>query len=167
MGKVVFCNDEQTRGVLIYAVYYARPLLTADARERVAAIVHQRVDQRTVLMTGSRMHHHAARLVDNNHIAVLKNDIQRNILRRKLCVLDLGGRKLNNIARNAFVVFLNGFAVYADLAAVKQLLRRGACKFRNTARKESVDALAALLHGKFYNIIHQSPLNSAKIDSRS
>ena len=44
MRKVVFRNDEQSRGVLVDAVDDAGALLAADAGERVAAIVHEGVD---------------------------------------------------------------------------------------------------------------------------
>ena len=47
-------------------------------------MVQQCIYKRAVIVAGSRMHHHALRLVDNEQLAVLINYIERYILRYRL-----------------------------------------------------------------------------------
>ena len=54
MGAVVLGDDQQAAGVLVEPVDDARPLHAADARQAVAAMGDQRVDQRAGLMAGGR-----------------------------------------------------------------------------------------------------------------
>ena len=44
----------------------------------------QRVDQRTGLVAGGRMHHQAPRLVDDDDVVILIDDVERDILTRRL-----------------------------------------------------------------------------------
>ena len=63
----------------------ARPLLAADAAE-IVDVMEQRVDQRAAVVSGGRMHDHAGRLVDDDEVAILVEDRQRQRfrLRRRL-----------------------------------------------------------------------------------
>ena len=54
-----------------------------------AAMGDQRIDQRAGLVAGGRVHHQPARLVDDDDVVVLVDDIERDILAR-----GLGGRPL-------------------------------------------------------------------------
>ena len=56
------------------------PELAADARERAAAMVQQRVDQRAVAGARGRMHDQPRRLVDDDEIGVLVDDRKRDRL---------------------------------------------------------------------------------------
>ncbi len=51
----------------------AWPLLPADAAQ-IVDVMEQGVDQRAARMAGRRMHDHARRLVDHDHVAVLVDD---------------------------------------------------------------------------------------------
>jgi hypothetical protein len=52
----------------------------------IVDVVEQRVDQRAARVPGGRMHHHARRLVDDDQIAVLVDDRERQRfgLRRRI-----------------------------------------------------------------------------------
>ena len=54
--------------------------LAADPPQAVAAVRDQRVDQRVVRIARRRMHHEPRRLVDDDHVLVLVNDVERHRL---------------------------------------------------------------------------------------
>ena len=87
MRAVVLGDDQKAGGVLVEPVHDARPLHAADAGERVAAMRDQRVDQCAGRMPGRRMHHEAARLVDDDEIVVLVDDIERDIFALRLRIV--------------------------------------------------------------------------------
>ena len=74
--RVVLGDDHQPRRAAIEPVHDARPLLAADAAE-IVDVMEQRVDQRAARVPGRRMHDHARRLVDDDEVAVLVEDRQR------------------------------------------------------------------------------------------
>ena len=55
------------------------PLLAADAAQ-IVDVVQQRVDQRAAGMAGRRVHDHAGRLVDDDEVAILVDDRERQRL---------------------------------------------------------------------------------------
>ena len=76
MGAVGFRHDQQPRGVLVDAVHDAGALFPANARQRIAAMRQQRVDQRTRRAARSRMNDHARGLVDHDQVIILMRDDQ-------------------------------------------------------------------------------------------
>ena len=78
--RIVFCDQNQAGRILIKPVDDSRPPLAADAG-KVVHVIKQRVHQRSVFVSGRRMHHHAAGFVDNGNIRILIENIKRNILR--------------------------------------------------------------------------------------
>jgi len=86
----------------------ARPLFPADPRKR-GAMIEQSIDQRVLAMTSARMNNEAGRLVNDNEIAVLEKNIQRNRFRS---IVDLFGGRLAEI----------NFIVFAD-----EIARPGGC----------------------------------------
>ena len=80
VGKVVFRRDEQTGGVFVDAVDDPRALLPADAGETVSAVEKQGVHQGPVRVAGGGVHHQASGLVHHDHVAVLIDHVQRNVL---------------------------------------------------------------------------------------
>ena len=78
--RLVLGHDHDARGVLVEPVHDARPPLAADADERVAAVMQERVDQRARLVRRRRMHDHARRLVDDDEVRVFVDDRERNVL---------------------------------------------------------------------------------------
>ena len=80
MRGVVLGDDHQARGAAIEPVHDARPFLAADAAE-IVDVMEQRVHQRAARVAGGRMHDHAGRLVDDDDVAVLVDDRQRQRFR--------------------------------------------------------------------------------------
>ena len=80
MRAVVLGDHHQPGRVLVEPVHDAGPAHPADAGQAGAAMGDQRVDQRAGLVAGRRMHHEALRLVDDDDVVVLVDDIERDIL---------------------------------------------------------------------------------------
>ena len=70
-------DHHDAAGLLVEAVHDARPLDPADARKAVAAMVDQRVDQRAGPVAGAGMHDQTGRLVDDDDVVVLVEDVER------------------------------------------------------------------------------------------
>ena len=98
VGAVVLGHHHQAGGVLVEPVHDAGPLDAADARQAVAAMGDQRVDQRAGGVAGGRMHHQALRLVDHDERVVLVDDVERDRLGRRLGRFRLRQRDGNDIA---------------------------------------------------------------------
>ena len=78
MRPVVLGDDHQAAGFLVEPVHDARPFDAADARQAVAAMGNQGVDQGAGPVAGGRMHNQARRFVDDDERIVLVYNIQRN-----------------------------------------------------------------------------------------
>ena len=76
--SVILRSDHQPGGVLIESMHDAGAADAANAGQAFAAMRNQGVDQRPGLVTRSRMDDHPLRLVDDDQIVVLVNDIERN-----------------------------------------------------------------------------------------
>ena len=80
VGLVVFCDDHDAGCVLVEAVDNARPFDPANAGEGVAAMMDERVDQRAGPIAIAGMHDKSGRLVDDDHVLVFKQDVERDVL---------------------------------------------------------------------------------------
>ena len=78
MRAVVLGDDEQARRILVEPVDDAGPLDPADARQAVAAMGDERIHERAGFVTGGRMHHEPGRLVDDDEVIVLVDDVERD-----------------------------------------------------------------------------------------
>ncbi len=78
-GGVVLGDDEAARRLLVEAVDDARPENAADAREP-RDVVQERVDQGPPGVPGGRMDHEPGRLVEDEQVAVLVEDGERQVL---------------------------------------------------------------------------------------
>ena len=123
---VVLCDDEQSARVFIYAVNYPRACRAAYTRERIAAMCHQRIDERAVVISCRGMNNHALRLIDDDDIAVLIDDIERYFLGFHLIWGCRRNFRLHRVALADLVFLLRRFSVYRDGAALDELLRIGA-----------------------------------------
>ena len=72
-----FRHHHQSGGVFIQTVHNAGTRHVGDFR----VMMQQRIEHRAVRVTGARVHHQIARLVDHQDVAVFIDDIQRDILR--------------------------------------------------------------------------------------
>ncbi len=81
VSTVGFSRHHQPGRVLVEAVHDAGPADAADPRQAVAAMTQQGVHQGAAEVSGSRMHHEARRLVDDDQVFVLEDDGQRDVFR--------------------------------------------------------------------------------------
>ena len=84
VGLVVFRHHHQPGRVLVQPVHDAGPPHAADAGKAGAAMGDQRIHQRAGFMAGGRMHHQPLRLVDDDEVVVLIDDIERDIFALRL-----------------------------------------------------------------------------------
>ena len=164
VGEVVLGRYDKAGGVLVYTVHDARTPLPADAGEGVAAVEHQRVDQRAVRMARCGVHDHAARLIYHDDVRVLVHHVQRYILRGQLGLGRVRQRHGVHIAANGFAVLLHGLPAERHRSGREQALGLGTGQTVHKTREESVDTLAALLCPDIYDFAHLSE-NSASISS--
>ena len=81
----VLRHDDDTGGVLVQAVHDARARrVDAEAVRQPAAVMEQRVDQRAGMVAAPRMHHHSLRLVEHDHLLVLEEHAERDVLRNQV-----------------------------------------------------------------------------------
>ena len=73
-------------------------LHAADAGQAVAAMVDQRVDQRAGPVAGAGMDDKAGRLVDDDQLGVLVEDVERDVLALRLRRLRLGQVDRDDVA---------------------------------------------------------------------
>jgi hypothetical protein len=76
MGAIGFRHDQQARRILVDAVDDAGAFFATDARERVAAMMQQRIDQRAGGRAGGGVDDHACGFVDDDQIGILVEDRQ-------------------------------------------------------------------------------------------
>ncbi len=80
MRAVSLCRHHDAGCVLVQPVNDAGAHHPANAGQAVAAMRQQSIDQRPVRLAGPRMHHKPCRLVEDNQMVILKQDVQRDIL---------------------------------------------------------------------------------------
>ena len=71
----------------------------ADAGQAVAAVKQQGVDQRAAGAAGGRVDHHADRLVDDDQLVVLVEDVERDVLGLGIWVLGRRRSEQQSVAR--------------------------------------------------------------------
>ena len=78
MGAVVLGHHHDPGRVLVEPVHDAGPPLAADAGETFAAVRNESVDQRPSPVAGGGMNHKITGFIDDDQVAVLVNDAERN-----------------------------------------------------------------------------------------
>ena len=97
MGKIVLADDQDPRGVHIDAVDDSGAHHPVDSREISSAVIHQAVDQRAAVVAGGGMDYHALRLVDENNILVLVENVQIHLFGHDLRFCGFRSRDLHHI----------------------------------------------------------------------
>jgi hypothetical protein len=140
VGGVCTGGDEAAAGVLIQAVDDARALLAADAREG-GAMGKQGVDQGVARVARGGMDYEAGRLVDDQEVGVLEEDVERDIL--GLEERRLRGRFGNGdrISGADFVARFGGLSAEGDMALPDESLQPRARQVRDILRQETVQAV--------------------------
>ena len=94
--RVVLGDDHDAGRAAVEPVDDAGPQFAADAAQ-VVDVVQQRVDQRAVRVARRRVHHHAGRLVDDDDVGVLEEDVERQRLR----AAGVAGAGVGNVDRRS------------------------------------------------------------------
>ena len=105
-----------------------------DAGKIVAAMIHQRVDQSAGIIAGRRVDDHALRLIDDEKMVVLIDDIEGDVLGSDIDGTRRVDDHADSVSGSQSGAFLRGSIPYRDLAVLDQLGDRGAA--------EVVDAIA-------------------------
>ena len=102
MGDVGLGDDQQPGRILVDPVDDPRPRHPADAAEPPGAMVEQGIDQSAVEIARRGMDDHARRLVDDQQMIVLEDDLERDVLRLVMRRLRLGDGDLDRSPASAF-----------------------------------------------------------------
>ena len=140
MRAVVLRHHHQARRVLVEPVHDAGAPNPADAGKAGAAMGDQRVYQRAGLVAGGGMHDQALRLVDDDNVLVLKDDIERDILALGLRRDGLGDVDCDRIAFADMISGVaDGGAPGGDGTGEDQRLQPRARQFRAQHREHAVE----------------------------
>ena len=85
-----------------------------DSRKLIPAVPHQRIDQRTAVMAGRRMYHHALGFIHHQKLLILIKDIQRNILRKNIRLCQLRNSKKDLILLLYLIICLYRNPIYGN-----------------------------------------------------
>ena len=69
-------DDQKAAGVFVDPVHDPRPFHAADAGKLVPAVGQERVDQGSVRIAGCRVDHQTGRLIDDEQVGVLEDDVE-------------------------------------------------------------------------------------------
>ena len=119
-------------------------------------MIEQGVDERAVLVPGGRVDDEALRLIDDEHVPVLIDNVERDILR--------GGLDGPRLRQSDGVdgpglrarVFPHGRAAAGHAALSEQALHGAAGQLRQAARQKDVHAQAILRCCEFHGLPPQS-----------
>lgn len=125
MGDVVLGDDHAAAGVFIEAVHDAGAHLAADAAE-VVDVMQQGIHERAIGIALGGMHDESGWFVDDDDVAVLKEDRDGDVLRFDLDRHDLRDGHVDGIAVLQDGTRLHRSAVQGDVAFFDQVLDTGA-----------------------------------------
>ena len=146
MRAVVFRHHHQAGRASIETVHDARPQLAADAAQ-VVHLVEQRVDQRALRVAGGGMDDHAGRLVDDDEIRVLIDDVEVEVLGLRDRAARLGNVDGDRLAGVHDAVGRHGVARNGDLAVFDETLNLRPRLAAEHARQIAIDADARFVGG--------------------
>jgi hypothetical protein len=140
MGCIVFCDNKQPRGVLVDAVNDAGAFHAANAREAVATMGNQCVDQRAGFIAGAGVDHESCRLVDDDNVAVLEDNIQLDALWFWLCSNGRGQGCPHGLPQPDLEAWvMDGFALDIDAAIADKPLEAGAAYLREGLSQNAIE----------------------------
>ena len=137
MRHVIFCCDETAARFLVESMNDPRTLLSADTRE-ILAMAEQGVDQRMLRVARAGMHDQSSRLIQNEQIVILKQNLQRHLLRLCFDFFDGRFRQLDDIPRPDKIAGAGCFSVQRDESSPDQSLKARARKVREFAGEKAV-----------------------------
>ena len=89
-------------------------------------MIEKRVDERPVGIADGGMHHHALRLVDDENVPVLVNDVERDVLGERFRGDGLRFRDGDDVSRAHLIPLRKANAIHRDLPRLDPPDRRGA-----------------------------------------
>ncbi len=127
-------DDHETACLLVEAMHDARSLDAADAGQARAAMGEQSVDKGAAVMPGGRVHNESRRLVDDNKIVILVDDIEFDGLRDRLGRLGGGQFDSDPLAiLELSPCFANRLPLDRDVALRNKSLKAGTARRRKSA----------------------------------
>lgn len=107
LGVVILGRKHETRGIAVQTMHDTGAVLTLHGAQMVdAAVIDQRIRERTALMTMRRMAHQAALLGEHDEVVVLVADIERDGLGNHVGrVVRLGQVDRNAVAGSHGILF--------------------------------------------------------------
>jgi eukaryotic-like serine/threonine-protein kinase len=145
VGEVGFRNNEAAGGVLVEAVDDAGPLDAADAGELAVAVMEQGVDQRAIGISRCRVDDHAGGLVEDDEIFILKQNIQRDVLRRVVERNRFREHDADAVAEFHRVTGLGGMTIDLDELLANERLDARAGKVIETGGEKRVQTFSGAL----------------------
>ena len=114
---VILCHHQQARGVLVYPVdQHSHSLILSVRTLGYAKVEGQGIHKRTAEMAVTRMDHHSGRLVNDQHVIVLVDYVQRDVLRKYFQAPSLiGHHEGHHIAGTYNIVGLDDLVVHPDI----------------------------------------------------
>ena len=145
---IVLGDHHQPGGILVQPVDDAGPLDAADPGQAGAAMRDQRVHQGPGFVPGGGMHHEAGRLVEDDDIVVLVDDVERDRLGLRLGRGRFGHVDCDRVAAGDVI---SGVAhrpgAEADLAGQDQRLQPGPRQLRQPGREHAIEPRRAFVAG--------------------
>ena len=122
-------------------------------------MVHEGVDQGAVRVAGGGVDHHAHGLVHHDHVPVLVDNVQGNILGENFHRRRVGDEHRQLVSQVQPVVFLQGLALPEDVASLQQLLGGGAGEIIQGLGQKLIRPLAGDLHSEGNHHALAAPLS--------
>ena len=123
LGAFVFGDDHDAGGVAVEPVHDARAKLAQPAGQPVR-VVDQGVDQGPANIAPAGVHDQIGLLVQDDHVVVLVEDVQRDILRLDVLARRLRDHQLDHVAVGQAKAGLDGFAVDLYAAGADGVLQK-------------------------------------------
>mgnify|MGYP001771280974 CR=1 FL=1 len=162
MRGVILGHDDEPCRVFVDPVHDSRTHHAVDAG-KVMAMIKQGIDKRVSLIARSRVHDHAAGLIDDDDIFIFIADIQRDVLRLHIQRLRIIIAEHDLIPRSRFVAALARRTIDRHPALGDQLLHPGTA-YAAALAHETIEPDASLRF--FYNEFNDHdvpPLRSCTI----
>ena len=137
-------HDASAR-LLIQAVHDAGTLFASDARQVVATMVQERIDERAVGIAGGRMHDQADGLIDHEEVVILEEDIKGDVLGDDFGRLGIGEMNRDAVARRNGSFGTGFLVIEEDVPVLEERLNARAGELREFPSEVEVEAFAGLL----------------------
>ena len=123
LGFGSLSHHQQSTGVLVYAMYQSHAGVVGIIAGQIAQMPGDGIDQRTMEVPHSRMHHQPGRLVDDHQLVILIDDIKWDILRLDgRIVVRTVQHQCNDITRAHLIVAFHRLVIDEDEACISSLL---------------------------------------------